>query len=536
MDYHLYPYRSQRMITLGASGMVATSQHLAAQAGLDMLKKGGNAVDAAVATAACLTVLEPCSNGLGGDAFAQVWTGDGLFGLNASGPAPALLDASALRGAGHQAVPMCGFAPQTVPGVVSAWAELSRRFGRLGLMQALRPAIDYAQEGFPVGPTVAGRWKIAAKETYAPCRERPEFAEWYRVFTDGGRAPRAGETWRLPDHAATLTEIARTDGESFYRGAIAAEIDRFMQKAGGYLRSGDLAGYSPEWVAPLRASYRGYDVWELPPNGQGMIALMALNILDGMTVFGPDDPRSWHLAIEAMKLAAVDGYRYIADPRAAALEMTPDALLSARHAARRRALIKDTACLPQPSGPADGGTVYLCAADDEGNMISYIQSNFHGFGSGVVVPGTGIALHNRGSAFSLDAASPNCLAPGKRPFHTIIPGFLSKDGKPVGPFGVMGARMQPQGHLQVLMQMLDWGRNPQAALDAPRWYWTGGRKVLLEQGVPSHIAGALGRMGHEVSCELDCSPFGRGQVILRQENGVLAGGTDPRCDGAAAAW
>ena len=265
-----------------------------------------------------------------------------------------------------------------------------------------------------------------------------------------------------------------------------------------------------------------------------MIALMALNILSGIDLPSLDDPLCWHRQIEALKLAAVDAYRYVADPRF--MELSPAALLDPAYAARRRALIGERALLPEAGLPTDGGTVYLCTADQEGNMVSFIQSNFSGFGSGVVVPGTGIAIHNRGTGFYLDQESPNCLAPGKRPFHTIIPGFLSKDGQPVGPFGVMGAFMQPQGHLQVLLQMIDYGRNPQSALDAPRWFWTGEKQVSLEHGVPLYIARALADRGHEVSYSAVRAPFGRGQIIRRLENGVYAAGTDPRADGAAAAW
>ena len=315
MQYHDYPYPSQRRVTFGRRGMVATSQQLAAQAGLDILKKGGNAVDAAVAAAACLTVVEPCSNGLGGDAFAHVWTKDGLFSLNSTGCCPALLDARTVRDAGYAKMPSTGFFPQTVPGIPGAWAELSRRFGRLPFEELLAPAISYAEDGFAVSPTVAEQWRIAAEKTYTPLRGRPEFQEWYRVFTEDGRAPGAGELWRLPDHAKTLRELAASRCESFYRGALADEIDRYMKEAGGYLRREDLAAFSPEWVEPVTTRYHGYDVWELPPNGQGMIALMALNILSGIDLPSLDDPLCWHRQIEALKLAAVDAYRYVAFPR-----------------------------------------------------------------------------------------------------------------------------------------------------------------------------------------------------------------------------
>ena len=530
MNASTYPYPSRRMVTYGSRGMVATSQQLAAQAGLDMLKKGGNAIDAAIATAACLTVVEPCMNGIGGDAFAIVWTQNRLWGLNSTGAAPMALTAEAANGK----IPDRGLFPITVPGTPAAWAELSRRFGKLTLMQVLRPAIEYAEEGFPVSPTIAEAWGEAANVTYAPYRNKPEFAEWFRVFTDNGRAPKAGEFWKLPDHARTLTEIAHTESESFYTGALADAIDSFMQKSGGFLRKSDLSAFAPEWVEPLTTRYRGHDVWELPPNGQGMIALMALNILEKMDIPGADDPRGWHIPIEALKLAMTDAHAYIADPRH--MKVTPAQLLSPEYAARRRALISDTAHMPTVGNPVDGGTVYLCAADDDGNMISFIQSNFKGFGSGIVVPGTGIALHNRGTGFSLDPASANYLQGGKKPYHTIIPGFLTKDGAAVGPFGVMGGFMQPQGHLQVVLNLVERNLNPQAALDAPRWMWTHDKSIIVEASTPLYIADALSAMGHDVTIERSRMPFGRGQIIRRLPNGALEGATEPRCDGAVVAW
>jgi gamma-glutamyltranspeptidase/glutathione hydrolase len=530
MNSCVYPYPSRRMVTFAANGMVATSQQLAAQAGLDMLKKGGNAIDAAIAAAACLTVVEPCMNGIGGDAFAIVWSKGRLWGLNSTGFAPMGLSAEQVG----ESMPDLGFLPITVPGAPAAWAELSRRFGSLSLKQVLHPAVEYARDGFPVSPTISAVWGEAADVTFAARADKPEFAEWFRVFTDKGRAPAPGEVWRLPDHAETLTEIARTEAESFYRGALADEIDRYMRGAGGYLRKSDLSSFSPEWVEPLGINYRGYDVWELPPNGQGMIALMALGILGEMRLPQADDPRGWHLPIEALKLAMTDAHAYIADPKY--MKVAPKQMLSPEYAAQRRALIGDRAIMPFVGNPTDAGTVYLCAADSQGNMISFIQSNFKGFGSGIVVPGTGIALHNRGTGFSLDPASPNFLEGKKRPYHTIIPGFLTKDGQPVGPFGVMGGFMQPQGHLQVIINMVDRGLNPQAALDAPRWMWTHDRSVIVEPSVPLYIADALADMGHNVTVERSRMPFGRGQIIRRTENGVLEGATEPRCDGTVAAW
>lgn len=536
MSFHEYPYPSQRRVAFGRAA-VCTSQQLAAQAGRDILKKGGNAIDAAVATAAALTVVEPCSNGIGGDAFAQVWTKEGHFCLNSTGPCPMALNAEVVRSAGCKTMPALGFFPQTVPGIPAAWAELSRRFGRLPFEELLTPAIDYAKNGFAVSPTVAEKWREAAEKTLLPHRREEEFKEWYRVFTDGGKAPLAGDIWRLPHHAKTLAEIAKTKSESFYRGEIAEKIDAYMKKAGGYLRKSDLAAFYPKWTEPISVSFKGYDIWELPPNGQGLIALMALGMLDGVDMPPVDNPKSWHMMIEAIKIAAADGYRFICDPDfKGGMPHSAEELLNGEYLKARAQLIGASAALPTAGNPKDRGTVYLCTADEDGNMVSYIQSNYAGFGSGVVVPDTGIALHDRGAGFSLDENSPNCLEPGKRPYHTIIPGFISKDSKPVGPFGVMGAFMQPQGHLQVLMQMLEYGRNPQSALDAPRFYWTGEKNVSLEHGVPLYIARSLSDMGHNVSYSADRAPFGRGQIIWRQQNGVYAAGTDMRCDGVCAVY
>ncbi|MBC8536003.1 gamma-glutamyltransferase family protein [Clostridiales bacterium BX7] len=513
--------------------MVCTSQPLAAAAGLDILKQGGNAIDAAIATAACMPVLEPTSNGLGSDSFALVWTGGRLYGLNASGNAPALLSAQALREAGHTSMPRFGWGAVTVPGAVSAWASLSERFGRLPFESLLAPAISYAEEGYPVSPITAHLWGRTFRD-FSEKLTDDAYREWFRVFAPGGHAPQPGEIWRSPDHAATLRELAATRCESFYRGALAERIDAFSRSTGGYLRAEDLAAYHNEWVDPISTNYRGYDVWEIPPNGHGIVALMALNILEGFTFRGRDDTETFHRQLEAMKLAFADGQRYVTDPRD--MRVTAGQLLSKEYAAKRRQLIGDSARAPEAGDPASGGTIYLCTADAEGNMVSYIQSNYVGFGSGLVVPGTGIALHNRGYNFSLDETSDNCVAPGKKPYHTIIPGFLSRDGKPVGPFGVMGGFMQPQGHVQMVMNTVDFGMNPQEALDAPRWQWVGGMDIEVERDFPAAQTEELVRKGHHMRVPTDSYAFGRGQIIWRGEDGVLMGATEPRADGAVAAW
>ncbi|MBW4081181.1 gamma-glutamyltransferase family protein [Paenibacillus sp. S150] len=530
-----YPYPSRRTAVYGRKGMVATSQQPAAQAGLDILKKGGNAVDAAIAAAACLTVVEPTSNGIGGDAFALVWMKDRLHGLNASGPAPAGISIEQLEASGLTEMPVYGWTPVTVPGAPSAWAALSERFGRLALAEVLAPAIRYAEEGYAVSPTLSYFWSMAF-ERHRKEMEPELFGQWQGTFTVNGRAPRPGEIWSSPDHASTLRAIAESGAEAFYRGGLAEQIDAYSRANGGYLRAGDLAAYRPEWVEPISSNYKGYDVWEIPPNGQGIVTLMALNILKGLEPETMNDARICHRRIEAVKLAFEDGLWEVTDP--AFMESgAVQRLLSEEYAARQRERIAEEALLPGTPPIPTGGTVYLCTADDEGNMVSYIQSNYMEFGSGLVVPGTGIALHNRGHSFSLNPAHHNALQPGKRTYHTIIPGFLSRDGQPIGPFGVMGAFMQPQGHLQVLLNTLDEGMNPQAALDMPRWRWESGRKVLIEPSFPEDLAEALRQRGHELEIGSNPGMFGRGQIIWRDPGtGVLCGGTDPRTDGCVAAW
>ncbi|GAA4719708.1 gamma-glutamyltransferase [Brevibacillus fulvus] len=528
-----YPYSSQRMATVARNGMVATSQPLAAQAGLDILKKGGNAIDAAIATAACLTVVEPTSNGIGGDAFAIVWTKGELHGLNASGVAPQSISIDAVKAAGHEKMPTYGWFPVTVPGAPSAWAALSERFGRLPLSEVLQPAINYAENGFPLSPTLAHYWNLAYNK-FKKTLTGPEFENWFKTFAPNGRAPQVGEMWRSPGHAQTLRSIAETKAESFYRGELAEKIDQFSREHGGFLRKEDLAAYAPKWVNPISVNYKGYDVWEIPPNGQGLVALLALNILKGYEFAEKDTVETYHKQMEAMKLAFADGLKYIT--QADKMSVSVEDLLSEAYAVERRALIGEEALQPEPGEPARSGTVYLAAADGEGNMISYIQSNYMGFGSGIVIPDTGIAMQNRGHNFSLDPTHDNRLEPGKQTYHTIIPGFLTKDGKPVGPFGVMGGFMQPQGHVQVVMNMVDFHLNPQAALDAPRWQWMEGKTVEVEPQFPNHIARNLARKGHDIKVALSTGGFGRGQIIVRNEDGVLIGGTDFRTDGTIAAW
>ena len=525
-------YPSRRFPLYARGGMVNCSSPQAAAAGLEALRRGGNAMDAAVAAASTLTVTEPTANGLGSDAFALVWSEkEGrLFGLTASGPAPMLADADKVLAQGRDEkgkMPRHGWTPVTVPGAVGAWAALTERFGRRSLAENLAEAVRYAREGYPCAPNLAAGWQ-SAFAAYRKLLTEPCFDAWFQTFAPEGRAPEAGELIRLPDHADTLEEIGATGGESFYRGELAKKIDAESRKFRGYLRFEDLAAYRPLWVEPIRLNYRGWEVCEIPPNGQGIVALMALNILKEFDFPERDCAMTAHRQIEALKMAFADAFRYVTDPKDMVLDY--HRLLLPEYGAQRAREMTDRAQVYGPAMPPKSGTVYLCCADGEGNMVSFIQSNYMGFGSGIVVPGTGIALQNRGADFSLDPKAANVLRPGKRSYHTIIPGFLMKDGLPVGPFGVMGAYMQPQGHVQVVMNTVDFALDPQQALDAPRFQWLRDGSVTVEGRFDPELARALRRMGHELRVDLSLSGFGRGQMIRRLENGVLVGGTESRTD------
>ena len=535
------PYPSRRQPVFATDGAVATSQPLAAQAGLDVLRAGGNAVDAALATAIALTVVEPTSNGIGGDLFALVWDGAKLHGLNSSGRAPGRLDADRLRGSGHTTMPELGWLPVTVPGVVAGWEALHERFGRAERERLYRAAIHHAREGFAVSPVVADSWARFLDRIDAPSRDPhlgPQLAGWKPAFTRDGRTPATGERWRLPDHAGTLETLAREGAGALYTGELAGAVLEFAGATGGYLTADDLAAHRADWVEPIGASYRGCELWEIPPNGQGIAALMGLSILEGFDLARHPhvSVESWHVAMEAMKLAFADTHRHVGDPGFSDVPVA--AMLSPEHAAARRALVGERALARSPGELPPGGTVYLCSADRDGMMVSLIQSNYHGFGSGIVVPGTGIALHNRGLGFNLEEGHPNEYAPGKRPFHTIIPAFLTRDGRPVGPFGVMGAPMQPQGHIQVVVGTLDHGLNPQAVLDAPRWRVLDGLDAVIEPGPDTDLHRGLAARGHRLMSPDpgETYQFGRGQIIWSLEEGVYVAGSDPRADGLVAAW
>ncbi|UJL48289.1 gamma-glutamyltransferase [Virgibacillus sp. NKC19-16] len=528
------PYPVTRNATYAKNGMVATSQPLASQAGLEILKKGGNAIDAAIATAACLTVVEPTSNGIGSDAFALVWTKDKLHGLNASGRSPKSISIDKVKEKGYDGIPTHGWVPVTVPGAPSAWVELSKEFGKLSLKEVLEPAITYASEGYPISPVLGKFWKKAYTNFKANLTD-DVFNNWFKTFAPNGRPPKVGEMWSSPDHAKTLQSIAETDGESFYHGELAEKIAAFSQENGGFLSSTDLAEHKAEWVDPIKVNYRGYDVWEIPPNGQGIVALQALNMLKGFEFKEKEAVDTYHKQIEAIKLAFADGQRHVTQENH--MHYNSNQILSEAYAQTRRKLISEEAMQPEAGEPFGSGTVYLATADNEGNMVSFIQSNYMGFGSGIVVPGTGIALQNRGHNFSMDPDHVNALQGGKQTYHTIIPGFLTKGAQPVGPFGVMGGFMQPQGHVQVVMNTIDFGLNPQAALDAPRWQWMKDKRVEVEHRFAHHLAQELAEIGHDIHIQLEPNSFGRGQIIWRDpDTGVFVGGTEARTDGTISAW
>ena len=525
-------YPSQRFPIYARGGMVNCSSPLAAAAGLSVLRKGGNAADAAVAAAAALTVVEPTANGIGSDSFALVWSEKDrrLFGLNSSGPAPLGISAERVlteRLDRNGRMPSHGWTPVTVPGAPKAWAEMVRRFGRLTLSEDLAPAVQYARDGYPCAPNLALMWNRAIRE-YRKHLKGPAFDAWFRTFAPAGDSLSAGDLICLPDHAATLEAIGESGAECFYRGEIARKIDAESRKYGGFLRYEDLAGFEARWVDPIRVSYRGCEVCEIPPNGQGIVALMALNILKEFSFTDKESADTYHRQLEAMKMAFADALHWVTDP--AEMQIDWNRLLDPDCGARRAREMTDRAQVWSHAVPPKSGTVYLCCADGEGNMVSFIQSNYMGFGSGIVVDGTGIALQNRGADFSLNPADANVLKPGKRSYHTIIPGFLMKDGLPVGPFGVMGAYMQPQGHVQVVMNTLDFHMDPQQALDAPRWQWMRDGSVTVEKRFDRGIAESLRQRGHDLRYEEDVSLFGRGQMIVRLPNGVLVGGTESRTD------
>ena len=528
---HISPPFSGGRAPVLANNCVASSQPLATQAGIEALHKGGNAVDAALATAITLTVVEPTMNGLGGDGFALIWEKEQLHGLNASGRAPKAWTPQYF--AGKAAMPSIGWDTVTVPGVISGWVALSRRFGKLPFQELFKRAIDYAQNGFPVSPVISRQWR----EAVPILKNQPGFSG---SFLKNGRSPKVGEFWSYQAQAKTLIDIAQSEGESFYRGVIAKNIVEFSDKSGGSFTLEDFAKHEANWVEPLGFDYAGHTLFEIPPNGSGMVAQMSLGILESLNAsqYASNSPERIHLQVEAMRLAFADAYAHISDP--SFMKAEPKALLDKRYLSSRAKLINPLMAGTYSSGnPHSGGTVYLCAADSSGLMISYIQSNFKGFGSGVVAPG-GIALHNRGMGFSLIDGHPNQVAPGKRPFHTIIPAFLFKDKQPALAFGVMGGNMQPQGHLQMIMRFIDDQMNPQACSDSPRWRINDAGALTVEATMPTAVIEGLRKLGHHVTImPSDSLDFGSAQAIALlgefATEGYIAG-SDHRRDGLAAGF
>ena len=533
-----YSFASHRNIVYAKKGMACSTSPIASQVGLDILKSGGNAMDAAIAMATTLPLVEPTGNGLGSDCFALVWSekDQKLFGLDGSGVAPMALSAEKVKEAGYTTVPMNGWLPTMVPGAPSAWAELRRRFGTKSMAELMAPAIQYARDGFCIPVNVYKQWKAEVVRFTAAAEKEPEvFGPWLQYFTKDGKTYEPGDTFVNPDYAATLESLAATDCESYYHGDIMKKIVAFSNETGGFFAESDFENYKAQWVEPISVNYKGYDVCEMPPNGHGITALMALNMLKGLELSDSRETADvYHKMIEATKLAFVDTKKFVADPRYMRTKVSD--MLSDRYADVRRALITDKAVYPEAGDPSCGGTVYFCVADGMGNMVSFIQSNYNRFGSGIVIPGTAITIQDRGANFSLDPESDNYLEGGKKAYHTIIPGFLMKDGKAVGPFGVMGGFMQPQGHVQVVVNTVDYHMNPQECLDAPRFQWVGEKKVQLEREVPADIALKLADMGHEVTIVNSNLGMGRGEIIWRLEDGTLVGGTEPRADGTIAAW
>ena len=527
--YPKYPYSSKRSMTYGRA-MALASNPAAAAAGRKILEAGGNAVDGAVAMAAAQTVAEPTSNGLGSDLFAIISTGGKLYGYNGSGKSPAAISLAAVKERGYASMPLYGIESVGVPGAVRAWADIHKKHGRLPFKEVLAPAIQYAEKGYVLSPTVARLWAMELKKRKA--NTATVYDGFWSAFSENGKAPEAGDILRLPHHARTLKAIAEDGGKSFYEGEIAEKIAAFMKASGGFMRAEDLKNHETLEVEPLSATFHGTEVWELPPNGQGITVLMALKILSRFDLKA-DDPASIHYTAEAIKRAMTDGAHYIADPDY--MELTTEDLLSDAYAKKCGEAFGEKAQAMTYGNPLDRSTVYFCIGDKDGNMVSMIQSNYEGFGAGIVVPETGISLNNRLLNFSMEEGRANALDGSKRPYHTIIPGFLTRGGKPYGAFGVMGGFMQPQGHVQTLLQLLAYGRNPQSALDAPRFMWTGDKRIEMEADFDSAIIQSMKERGHDVHIPEHDLDMGRGQYMLYdRKRKIYVGGTEKRCDGTIA--
>jgi gamma-glutamyltranspeptidase/glutathione hydrolase len=538
------PYTAGRSVVVAPNGIVATSHPLAAQVGLDVLKKGGNAVDAAVAASAAMGLMEPMSCGVGGDLFAIVWDAktQKLYGLNACGRAPGKASCQFFKDKGLAEIPTTGPLSWSVPGCVDGWDELRRKFGTLSFKDLLDPSIRYAEAGVPVPEVIAGYWRSA---------EQNRDADFRTVYTQpDGHSPRVGEVFKNPALAATYRMLAADGRDAFYNGEIAKRLVAFSDRKGGLFAADDFARHTSEWVDPVKTTYRGYDVWELPPPGQGIAVLQMLNLLEphDLKKLGPTSPDYWHLLIEAKKLAYADRAKFYADPAMAKVPVA--GLISKDYAAGRAKLFDFKRALADvpPGDPKLGkaDTIYLCAVDKDRNCVSLIQSNYSGFGSGLAPTDLGFVVQNRGTLFSLDEAHANCLVPGKRPFHTIIPAMATKDSKPWFTFGVMGGDMQPQGHVQVLVNLIDFGMTVQAAGEAPRVEHVGsatptGRPALgvgtvrAEPGIPAAVVAELTRRGHRVE-RVKVNGGGYQGILIDPTTGVLHGASEARKDGAAVGY
>lgn len=526
----LFKYPSQRRPIL-ADNIVSTSQPLASQAGLQMLLKGGNAVDAAIAAAITLTIVEPTMNGIGSDAFSIVWDGKRIIGLNASGKSPGAWTPDLFSDS--KEMPIIGWGAVTVPGAVSAWVELSKKYGQLKFKELFEPAIKYAEKGFLVSPITAELWQssLTSYKRLIPNFTKI-FPEFIKVFSKNGKAPNPGEPFLFPNHAKTLRLIAETEGEAFYHGSLAKKIVSNSEETGGYFTLEDFENHTPIWENTISVNFKDILLHEIPPNGQGLSALIVLGILDQFDIssFELDSYQLLHLQIEAMKLAFVDTYRYISDPES--LEFDPSNFITPRYLEKRAKLINFNKAESFNAGiPTNGDTVYLTSADSDGMMVSYIQSNYERFGSCIVIPGTGISLQNRGKCFSLVEGHPNQIGPNKRPFHTIMPAFVTRKGRSLMSFGVMGGAMQPQGHAQLITRIFTHGQNPQNALDAPRWRISEDMKIQVEAGFDQRVLNSLSQLGHQITIK-NYTRFGGGQVIYKLDDGYL-GASDWRKDGQA---
>lgn len=567
-----YRYPSKRNVLMAKYGMVATSNPIAAQIGISILKKGGNAIDAAIGTAIALTVVEPTSNGIGGDNFAIVNFNNELYGINSSGYSPANLNINKFPLSKYSIINPFGWEAITVPGAVRGWLALSKRFGKLDFKDLFTPTIKYAREGFPLFPTIGYYWNFAVKK-YKSLLDEIQFSHFiknllqnknfekgidlnsrtfnqivkneykkylnthnyfFKIFSKNGYPLKIGSTFHLKEHAKTLELIANTDAEAFYSGELTEKIINFSKKTNGFFEFDDFKNFQPEWVKPISINYRGFEIHELPPNTQGIAALIALGILNNKNIKTLDSSLKTHFMIESLKLGFYFTKKHVSDPKFYNFDYI--SLLKKEFLKNNLKKIKKEAQDYEKVHHFDGGTVYLATTDKDGNMVSFIQSNYMGFGSGIVIPGTGIALHNRGANFNLNLDHPNHLEPLKRPYHTIIPGFISKNKKPIGPFGVMGGFMQPQGHLQIISNLIDYNMNPQEALDCPRWQWTLGKDIIVEDDFDKYIVQQLIKFGHKIKISTSKGGFGRGQIILCNKNGVYIGGTEKRCDGYIAVY